>query len=111
MLGARRSLLVPTGRLRTCPSHSWGVDMWNVDSYDDKAYLFTGKEDLDSFDLRTETWKFTGTTMLTAAIGSKNLNSMRPHTLLYNLKIKTQQVVGYNFYIFGGTHQICILRT
>lgn len=79
----------------------------NFAIYDTITYLFTGKDDLDYFDLRTETWKSIGTTNLAAAIGSKN--SIRMRAPLYNLKETAQQVAGHNLYVFGGTHQTCII--
>lgn len=45
------------------------------------------------FNLRTEL----GATKLTAAFGLRS--SMRPGTLLYNLKEMAQQVIGYNLYM------------
>jgi len=76
---------------------------WNFVVYDDKAYLFNGKDTLDYFDLRIETWGSVLTSSLAKAIGSK-------HRLpLYTFKRSAQQLVGHHLYVFGGSHITCAI--
>ncbi|KDR67045.1 hypothetical protein GALMADRAFT_232263 [Galerina marginata CBS 339.88] len=91
------------------PEGATGVWMlWNFAVYNDKAFLFTGKEELDYFDLRKEKWG----TVMTYSLGEAAGPDMGPvfaRAPLYNLKDTTQQVVGDHLYVFGGTHKKCMI--
>ena len=76
---------------------------WNFVIYNDKAYLFTGQDTLDYFDLRSETWGSVLTSSLAKVTGSK-------HRLpLYSFQPSTQQLVGRHLYVFGGSHVSCAI--
>ncbi|KIM45748.1 hypothetical protein M413DRAFT_442358 [Hebeloma cylindrosporum] len=76
---------------------------WNFVVYEDKAYLFTGQDKLDYFDLRTETWGSVMTSSLAKAAGSRHL------VPLHTFKRSTQQLVGHHLYVFGGSHKTCAI--
>ncbi|KAF8965649.1 hypothetical protein BDZ97DRAFT_1811650 [Flammula alnicola] len=88
------------------PEHTTDKWMcWSFAIYDDKAFLFTGKEELDYFDLRSETWH----TVMTSSLGDAVRGGILKWAPLYGLKDSTQHVIGHHLYVFGGTHKKCLI--
>ncbi|RDB16756.1 hypothetical protein Hypma_002384 [Hypsizygus marmoreus] len=82
---------------------------WNMKVYKDKAWLFTGRPQLDYFDLEKQKW---GTVMstyqTTKADTDAGVTNNWPYPV-WNSQGSTQQVVGNKLYTFGGTHGLTLL--
>ena len=71
-----------------------------------KAYLFTGRQSLDFFDLTTRKWGFVSTKFVHGGVADTRAGistSAWPYPGS-NLTDSTQQIVGEQLFVFGGTH-------
>lgn len=76
---------------------------FNLKVYKDKAYVFTGRPEVDFFDLSTQTW---GSITTTYKRTQADIAEGVPHWPypLYHSRGSTQEVVGSKLYVFGGKH-------
>lgn len=81
---------------------------WNmvVSPVHKKAYLFTGRQAVDFFDLTTNQWGVVSTKFVHA--GGTDIRAGIPTAAWpypgSNLTDSTQQIVGEQLFVFGGTH-------
>ncbi|KAL0961429.1 hypothetical protein HGRIS_006375 [Hohenbuehelia grisea] len=78
---------------------------WTIIPYNDKAYLFTGRPNVDVFDLVTQQWSSFRTSYTPTSNdrrhGGIEGRWMYPGSQLTD---STQQIVDGKLYVFGGTH-------
>ncbi|KAF7342586.1 hypothetical protein MSAN_02015300 [Mycena sanguinolenta] len=84
---------------------------WNMVVYNDTALLFTGRPDLDVFDLTSESWSTIPTTYApTAADYAAGVDRPRswawPVFMSYD---SAMQLVGDKLYVFGGGHGTTVM--
>ena len=84
--------------------------LWRFSIHNNRAYLVTGKAEVDYFDLVTEEW---GSVMTTyKRTGADKKAGMHEWVFpAWNILDSTQEVVGDILYLFGGTHGECIIGT
>ncbi|KAG6906801.1 hypothetical protein DXG01_012049 [Tephrocybe rancida] len=77
---------------------------WSIEVYNDKALLFTGRKQMDYFDLVEERWG-TITTTYTPTLEDKRAGVVQNWPWPgQRLQDAAHQVIGDKLFIFGGTH-------
>lgn len=85
--------------------------LWRFSIHNNRAYLVTGKAEVDYFDLITEEWGSVMTTYKRTAADKKAGVHEQWVFPVWNILDSTQEVVGDILYLFGGTHGECIIGT
>ncbi|KAG5638213.1 hypothetical protein H0H81_001214 [Sphagnurus paluster] len=79
---------------------------WNMKVYKDKAYMFTGLQEISVFDLNAQEWTTVHSTYkpTNADIAAGVETGRKWPYIFWNSQRSTQEIVGDKLYVFGGTH-------